>query len=237
MIETALTPRGFNDEVVKMLIKDESKSSSDVANVRPITLSTVLASLFERMILAIVEQTIYDPIEQMGFKSGCSTTRPINILDKMVNVCKRRRESVHLCALDASKAFDKVLRPIMLAELSDEVPGDIILSLKGYYEASRIRVEQGDERSEFISTTVGLKQGGPLSPKLFACYIRPLIRELRLTGHGVRVDDSIINTIAYAGDILLVAPTAKQMNRMLAICEMFGIKKGIRWNPDKTTWM
>jgi len=55
-----------------------------------------------------------------------------------------------------------------------------------------------------------------LSPVLFCCYIDDL---LLLVGFGCYIGTHFVGALAYADDIVLVAPSATALRKMLAICE------------------
>ena len=53
--------------------------------------------------------------------------------------------------------------------------------------------------------TAGVRQGGILSPVLFAIYMDTLIKRLRGSGLGCKVVDKYCGCLVYADDILLLS--------------------------------
>jgi len=53
----------------------------------------------------------------------------------------------------------------------------------------------------------GTRQGSLLSPYLFARYIRDLISNVVESGVGCKIADQILNILAYAYDLVLLAPS------------------------------
>jgi len=63
----------------------------------------------------------------------------------------------------------------------------------------------------------GVRQGGVLSPVLFAVFMDTLIERLRRLGLGCRISDQFYGCLLYADDILLLSHSANAMRRMLMI--------------------
>ena len=83
----------------------------------------------------------------------------------------------------------------------------------------------------------GVRQGGILSPLLFAIYIDDLIQDLRKSGYGTYIGGLFIGAIAYADDICLLSCSCTGLQKMLDICSMYGINWDIRFNPSKSQVM
>ena len=76
-----------------------------------------------------------------------------------------------------------------------------------------------------------VRQGGALSPKLFATYIDDLSNELALCKSGCYINERCMNHVIYADDISLLAPSAISLKQMLDVCFNFSIRNGIILNP------
>ena len=66
----------------------------------------------------------------------------------------------------------------------------------------------GKVNSAYFNVSNGVRQGGILSPKLFAIYVDDLSHELTLCKSGCYIDDQCMNHVMYADDICLMAPSA-----------------------------
>ena len=61
----------------------------------------------------------------------------------------------------------------------------------------------------------GVRQGGLLSPALFAMYSDKLIQWLKSSGLGRRYNDTYIGCLCYADDIILISHSVTVMQKML----------------------
>ncbi len=60
-----------------------------------------------------------------------------------------------------------------------------------------------------LSVLNGVKQGGVLSPVLFAVYIDGLLNQLSKSGVGCNMGNKFMGAVAFADDIKLLTPTFK----------------------------
>jgi len=56
---------------------------------------------------------------------------------------------------------------------------------------------------------------------LFALYIDDLLVSLSNAGVGCYFGKIFVGALAYAGDVVLIAPSASDLRKMLAICDSF----------------
>jgi len=64
----------------------------------------------------------------------------------------------------------------------------------------------------------GVRQGGILSPALFAVFIDSMICKLRAAGLGACIGKHYFGCLLYADDILLICHSVTVMQLMLDIC-------------------
>jgi len=234
IINCNIVPNRFNISVIKPLVKDGKKSKSDISNVRPISVSDAICTILEKYILSILKNKYINEEKQFGFKQNSSCQHAIFTLLEAIKSAKRRSSRVYVCLIDASKAFDKVCRSKLWCKLLDILDPLILRLLINYYNNSIAYVMNDGECSEEFKTILGVKQGGCLSPLLFAIYVNPLIKEIENTKSGVKIGKIMIDILLYADDIALVSPDKLSMNRMLKIVEKFGERNEIKFNGLKT---
>jgi hypothetical protein len=102
------------------------------------------------------------------------------------------------------------------------------------YTDQQIRVLWNGEHSNCFSVKNGVKQGAIVSPILFCVYLDVLLNELKKAGLGCFVGTWFAAALAYADDIILMAPSARAMRGMLAICDNFAKEFCVTFNNTKS---
>ena len=70
-----------------------------------------------------------------------------------------------------------------------------------------------------------MKQGGILSPLLFNIYMDDLSLQLHRQSIGCSVGGTVVNHMLCADDIVLFAPSAKGLQKLLDISHTYGCNK------------
>ncbi|CAF0723995.1 unnamed protein product [Brachionus calyciflorus] len=78
--------------------------------------------------------------------------------------------------------------------------------------------------SSIFKTKTKAKQTGPLSPLLFAIYVDELIELLKELKIGEDVLNVLRNCILFADDILILANSEDELNKLLKIVKSFLLK-------------
>ena len=81
--------------------------------------------------------------------------------------------------------------------------------------------------------TNGVKQGGILSPILFAIYMDELFYRLKLSKFGCHIGNKFMGSFGYADDAILLAPSVMSLKLMLHIVDKYGEEFNVKFNPDK----
>ena len=93
-----------------MLVKKIQQDTRDLSNYRPISLTNTMYKIFASLIQQRLSHFFDERIRstQFGFRAKRSTTQPIHIMRRILEVFERQQNSLHLLFLDWSKAFDSV---------------------------------------------------------------------------------------------------------------------------------
>ena len=118
--------------------------------------------------------------------------------------------------------------------LQKGLPSPIVRFLVNWYSLQRLKVRWGSSISDIFHVSNGVRQGGVLSPALFALYMDGLLEELSESGAGCCWDHMFAGALCYADDLVLLAPCASALRHMLSICSRYAIDHGLSFNVCKT---
>jgi exonuclease III len=180
---------------------------------RGIAISSILSKVFEHCILQSFKQYFVTADNQFGFKKNVGCSHAIYVVRKTVEHFVRRGSTVNLCALDLAKAFDKTNHHALFIKLMDRnLPVELIDLLVLWFDNCWSCVKWDDSMSEFYKIEFGVRQGSVLSPYLFAVYLDDTVKLLTRFS-------SYICIILYADDILILAPSICELQRLVSSCE------------------
>ena len=135
MLHVGFVPDSFGIGITVPLLKSDSKGSTANSDAyRGITIMPIIFKVSEALLLRVLEPFISSSDSQFGFKKGFSFSHAIYTVRKTVGYFNLANSTVNLCALDISKAFDKINHLKLFSKLMDRnVPVNIILLLISWY--------------------------------------------------------------------------------------------------------
>ena len=237
MINWQYVPNNFNIGKIIPIIKDEKGSLNDINNIRPLTISDTISNIYEKYMLYQIMKTHVEPKQQYGFRENSSCNHAIFTMKETIAHYNKKNKPVFACLIDASKAFDKINREILFMKLKTILIKPLWLSLRSYYKNSISYVSLNGEDGEMFKTTIGSKQGSPLSPKLFSIYVEGLIKELEESGIVCTINENDTGVVMYADDLTIMCDSEIKLNKALGICERYGFINEIKYNPKKTCYI
>ena len=130
---------------------------------------------------------------------------------KITTVC-----SVFAAFIDLKKCFDFIDRDMMLYKLLlNNINGKLYSSIKSVYHSSESCVRLNGKLTSWFSCKTGVKQGDNLSPTLFSIFINDFVSEINNLNFGIDLNGKSLSTLLYADDIVLLAKSPEDLQRML----------------------
>ena len=238
MIRCSSIPDKFCYSYIVPLLKNNvhSNSKSITANdFRGIAISPVISKVFEHCLLDRYLSYFVSSENQFGFKKGSGCTNAIFSLRSVVNYFVDHNSTVNICALDLSKAFDKMNHHGLYIKLMERtLPLEILRILETWFHNGNCCIRWGKLFSTFFTMSCGVRQGGVLSPYLFAVYIDCVIESVIKLNIGCKIRLANFSILVYADDIILIAPTVTALQDLLKCCELALTEIDMKINPLKS---
>ena len=231
-------PRQVLSVIIVPLLKGKRKDPTVCGSYRPIAIATTLSKIVENVLLHRLQDFLYSADSQFSYKKGHSTELCVWTIKHLTDYYTSKGSPVYLCFLDASKAFDRVNYWKLFTKLHARgAPAHLVNLLVFWYTEQEFRVRWGSTLSHSFAAGNGIRQGSILSPHLFNIYMDGLSHALAESGTGCYVHDKCINSLSYADDMVLIAPTVGSLQTLIATCEAYAREHDIVYNTTKTECM
>ena len=225
IFDSGHSPAQWQTGVMTLMPKDGD--STDWANYRGITLLSVVGKIFESILAERIFQHLEHsgqlPAEQGGFRRGFGCSDHIFILSETIKYRSRRHLKTYCAFLDIRKAFPTMHRSSMLAALARSgVDGKVWRLVDQMYSSTSTQISFRGALSTAYSVESGLREGSVLSPILYSVYINTLLDDFHRSAPdcGVDLSSSLrVRVLLYADDVVLIAGSASDLQRMLSVAE------------------
>jgi len=121
--------------------------------------------------------------------------------------------------------------------LYDGVDEKVVRILAFWYSNEVCYVRWNDVVSSGFKMGNGTRQGDVFSPLLFSRYIRELLDDVCSSGIGCFIGTQCVNILAYADDLVLLAPSWHALQSMLNILHIQSFAIDLTCNVTKTVYM
>lgn len=170
-LSNAWIPHDWKIARVIPILKKQG-SGFNIDNIRPISLTSHLIKIIERVLnnrikVWMADKLILKPF-QIGFRSECSIWCAHADLESRIQLARKRRQYAVLVTLDIAKAYDSVEHSILLNSLHEcDFPRYIVDWVAEFLKSREFYCAKDGCHSSKFKQQRGVPQGAVLSPLLF----------------------------------------------------------------------
>ena len=156
-------------------------------------------------------------------------------LTNIIETRKCKRKSTFVAFIDFRKAYDAINRNLLFKKLSSlRICGRMYNALTSLYENVSCCVRLNGFKTDWFTVTCGLKQGCNLSTILFNFYIDDVVEKIKATSKGIDIGDEKVSVLLYADDLILLAPSASDLQVMLDALHVWCDENKMTINEEKS---
>ena len=224
--------------IITPIVKNKLGNLCSSDNYRPVMNSSVFLKLFEYCLLLKIDPYVTLNDRQHGFRKSYSTSTACFMLKETILNYTQAGSNVYGCFLDISKAFDTVDHSTLIYFLHKlGIPACLVNIIEYMYDNQIASVRYMNSFSEEWKIENGVRQGGVMSGLLFNVYIDYLLNRISDMNVGCKIGVVNVNVIAYADDIVLLAPSANALRLLINAANECASELMLSFNYDKTKVM
>lgn len=231
LIASSLIPTRLKQSRTILIPKTESPTN--ILDWRPISIASTIVRTFHRILAKRID-TDKLTSTQRGFVERDGLLENVLTMQSIIKECRHKLNPHVMITVDIKKAFDTVShRSIKNALIRAGMPELLSRYIMETLHESKTFFDTAVGKSDEITLNRGVKQGDPLSPKLFILVIDELLQELDRQFVGLGMGSDRITSMAYADDLVLWATDRKEGQMMLRRVAGFVESRGMALHPDK----
>jgi len=226
-------------KIGKVVPLPKKNNSTEISNLRPITILPSISKIFERILCKqitsyIDKHNLLDD-RQFGFRKHRSCETALNAVLSGVGSGIIRNDFVCVVFVDISKAFDCVNHDLLLKKLHHNFnfSKHAITLLQNYLHDRPQYVAFDDEISVKSTVNIGVPQGSVLGPLLFLLYINDIYSIVNLDCEIYNFADDFALIFSNRNPLTLV----EVVNRSLIEVHNYFNKNQLKLNTSKTKSM
>jgi len=235
MLKYSVVPASFGKGIIVPIPKGNKRSHGSLDDYRGITICSVLSKMFEHCLFIKCSKLMKCSDRQFGFKKESSCAHAIYTLRRVVDTFTKNGSTVNIASVDISQAFDRLIHLKLFQKLMERnLPKFFILILINWYSKMTSKVKWGNSFSNWFEIKEGVRQGGVLSPILFAIYVDDIFDKLKSTKRGCIIGRMVYNTIMYCDDLLILTISVEDLEYLIELCSNFFRNIGLEINLSKS---
>lgn len=228
---------GMWREATMVPIHKKGKDKSKATSYRPISLTSCMGKLMERLInnrlMWHLESEGHINVEQAAFRQNRSTEDQVTYLTQAIEDAFQDKKHTLAVWIDLEKAFDKVWRDGLRLKLRQcGIAGRMFKWIDQYMRNRKGRVKVKHHKSKVRDIKHGVPQGGVLSPTLFLVFMKDILQNMPRGVKGAMYADDLVLWCS-ADDI---GTANLRLREALTALERWTQTWMVRVNKDKTTY-
>lgn len=239
------------------ILLQKQSGASWVKDFRPITISSVVARVYDRMLLEFLEPFCQSwTTNQFGNRKTYQCSEAVHSLRRVFEKQWLFRRHCSCAKFDVEKAFDSTSHECIVDCLKSlGVPEWLIVAVMAEYEDTKMKVVVDEREMGVVPLRRGVRQGSPLSAMLFQLTLDytmlEVIKKWEVAGFGVKIHwgdaecdslnfehfSQLLNNLCFADDQTLIAENPEDLKVMIDdVCSAIS-KAGLKLSLKKCTWM
>ncbi|KAG7301329.1 hypothetical protein JYU34_014259 [Plutella xylostella] len=234
VVETKQAPKQWSASITTLLHKKGDRDN--LGNYRPISQMSNIYKIFSKILLNRLSKILDEnqPREQAGFRKNFSTIDHIHVVTQLIEKTKEYGKTLYICFIDFTKAFDSLeYSAIWQALLDQGVDMKYVEILHNLYTKCSTKIRLERDGPEF-QIKKGVRQGDPISPKIFSSVLEMVFRNINWESRGVNIDGERLSHLRFADDIAVFAENPAQLQNMIQELATESNKVGLSMNTSKT---
>ena len=204
----------FKDGIIIPVFKGKGKDPLLTKNYRGVTLTSVLAKVFEiilsQRITPVLEAAGIPQVTQTAYREGVSCSDSMFASMEARAHLRSNGDHVYSCFFNLASAFDTVefcVQNLFQAGVRGKC-----------WRLLRSQVRLGSHISNPFSICRGIRQGSVLSPMLFNFIMDPLLSTLSSRSLGISINGLFLRAFAHADDLRTIASNVEDTTDQGDVC-------------------
>lgn len=239
-LDLGILPSQWDLSVLLPIPKGHKSISTEPLSFRGIALQSCVYKIYSGVlnarVYAFLESRGLIANSQNGFRENRSCVDHVFTFTELVKNQIANGKKVYSLFVDFKSAFDLVRHDLLIYSLRQlGIGGKIVNAYKRIYANPCCAVNVNGNLTPFFKNVIGTKQGDLSSPNLFNAFLQSLLKELEESHLGIKIDEDLtISVLAYADDILLMADSSENLQRLTDIVHGWATKWHMVVNTSKT---